>query len=445
MGFLNMNLDYNIFLEVAVIPLDIIICVFLQIRYSKRSKINRAFKRFAVVVTIANIFDVVTAVVTSAKAAAPNGVHFIFNTLDSMFAAAAATAFVYYVFSYLQAEPKNWGRLCKTLVAVDYVLLLTNPITHLVFDYDGAGNYIHKEFFILVAYGFPILIFLLGCVYMMIHWKDYKPSQIYTMILSMIGAGIIFFLQMVFFDDMLITFFVASLGILVIYLSLETPDYEKLIETMQELHAAKEREAAAAAKERLSQEIMLALSQAVDAKDHYTNGHSLRVAEYSREIAKRAGKSQKECEDIFCMGLLHDVGKIGVHEDILNKQGKLTEEEFKAIKTHPVVGYEILQTITEIPGLSTGARCHHERWDGKGYPDGLMGIEIPEEARIICIADCYDAMTSKRSYSNPKSQSEVRAEIERCKGSQFDPDLADVMIAIIDDDEGFTMREGNTF
>ena len=440
-----MNLDYNIFLEVAVIPLDIIICVFLQIRYSKRSKVNQAFKQFAVVVTIANIFDVVTAVVTSAKAAVPNGVHYLFNTVDSMFAAAAAMTFAYYVYSYLRGGIKNWSLLYHTLVVVDYLLLLTNPFTHLVFEYDEAGNYIHKELFILVAYGFPILIFLLGSVYMMIHWKDYKLSQVYTMIASMVGAGIIFFLQMVFFDDMLITFFVASLGVLIIYLSLETPDYEKLIETMQELHDAKEREAASKAKERLSQEIMLALSQAVDAKDHYTNGHSLRVAEYSRAIAKRAGKSEAECEDIFCMGLLHDVGKIGVHEDILNKEGKLSDEEFAAIKTHPVVGYEILQTITEIPGLSTGARCHHERWDGKGYPDGLMGIEIPEEARIICIADCYDAMTSKRSYSVPKSQADVRAEIERCKGTQFDPDLADVMIAIIDDDKDYTLREGNIF
>ena len=440
-----MNLDYNIFLEVAVIPLDIIICVFLQIRYSKRSKVNQAFKQFAVVVTIANIFDVVTAVVTSAKAAVPNGVHYLFNTVDSMFAAAAAMTFAYYVYSYLRGGIKNWSLLYHTLVVVDYLLLLTNPFTHLVFEYDEAGNYIHKELFILVAYGFPILIFLLGSVYMMIHWKDYKLSQVYTMIASMVGAGIIFFLQMVFFDDMLITFFVASLGVLIIYLSLETPDYEKLIETMQELHDAKEREAASKAKERLSQEIMLALSQAVDAKDHYTNGHSLRVAEYSRAIAKRAGKSEAECEDIFCMGLLHDVGKIGVHEDILNKEGKLSDEEFAAIKTHPVVGYEILQTITEIPGLSTGARCHHERWDGKGYPDGLIGIEIPEEARIICIADCYDAMTSKRSYSVPKSQADVRAEIERCKGTQFDPDLADVMIAIIDDDKDYTLREGNIF
>ena len=141
------------------------------------------------------------------------------------------------------------------------------------------------------------------------------------------------------------------------------------------------------------------------------------------------------------MGLLHDIGKIGVQEDILNKKGKLTPEEFDLIKSHTVTGFEILKTITEIPGLSTGARWQHERFDGKGYPDGLKGLEIPEEARIICLADSYDAMTSRRSYSTPKNQKEVREEIIRCRGTQFDPDIADVLVSMIDEDEGFYMRE----
>ena len=438
-----MNLDYNIFLEVAVIPLDIMICIFLQMRYTKRTKINVAFKRFALTTTVATAVDVATAVVTSAKGLVPNPVHYIFNTLDCMLAATTGMVFFMYIHSYVNRESERNSSLVLFQVPIwaDFLLLLTNPFTHLVFEYDRAGNYIHKDLFIAVAYGIPIFIFIMGCVYMLTHWKDYKKSQIYTMVGAMIFAGIVFMLQMLFFDNMLITFFVASLGIFIVYLSLESPEYEKLMETMEQLHESQAREAAAHAKERLSQEIMMALSQAVDAKDHYTNGHSMRVAEYSREIAKRIGKSENECEDIFYMGLLHDVGKIGVHEDILNKRGKLTEEEFNAIKSHTTVGYDILRTITEIPGLSTGARWHHERYDGKGYPDGLMGIEIPEEARIICIADCYDAMTSKRSYSSPRPQNEVRDEIERCKGSHFDPDLADAMIAIIDDDREYILRE----
>ena len=106
-----------------------------------------------------------------------------------------------------------------------------------------------------------------------------------------------------------------------------------------------------------------------------------------------------------------------------------------------MIGWDILKTITEIPGLSTGARWHHERFDGKGYPDGLSGEDIPLEARIICVADCYDAMTSKRSYSEPKTQAEVRAELVRCSGTQFDPGIIEIMTGIIDEDVDYNLRE----
>ena len=191
----------------------------------------------------------------------------------------------------------------------------------------------------------------------------------------------------------------------------------------------------------LSNEIMLALAKAVDAKDHYTNGHSQRVASYSAEIARRMGKSAREQNDIYAMGLLHDVGKIGVSEAIINKTSRLDDEEYAQIKRHTVMGYEILKIITEIPGLAIGARWHHERYDGRGYPDGLSGGDIPEEARIICVADCYDAMTSNRSYSKVREQAAVREEIIRCRGTQFDPLIADIMVAMIDDDPEYSMSE----
>ncbi len=193
--------------------------------------------------------------------------------------------------------------------------------------------------------------------------------------------------------------------------------------------------------EQLSKEMMLTLSKTVDAKDHFTNGHSERVAAYSAEIARRMGKSMQEQEQIYETALLHDVGKIGVSEEILNKPGELTEEDFAAIRRHTVIGSEILGPISVMPGLAVGARSHHEWYDGSGYPDGLKGSEIPEIARIICVADCYDAMTSTRTYSPVKTQSEVRAEIERCSGTQFDPQIARIMLAMIDEDAGFRMNE----
>ncbi|MBQ6133502.1 MAG: response regulator [Lachnospiraceae bacterium] len=194
---------------------------------------------------------------------------------------------------------------------------------------------------------------------------------------------------------------------------------------------------------RLTREMMMALSKAVDMKDHYTNGHSRRVAAYSAEIARRMGKSREEQEELYEIGLMHDIGKIGIHEDIITKDSKLTDDEFAEIKEHTIKGYEILRNISDMPSLAEGARSHHERFGGNGYPDGLKGEEIPEKARIVCVADCYDAMTSTRTYSKPKTQEQVRAEIERCIGTIFDPVPAKAMLLMIDEDKDFLMNENS--
>ena len=192
---------------------------------------------------------------------------------------------------------------------------------------------------------------------------------------------------------------------------------------------------------RLTREMMFTLSRTVDTKDHYTDGHSRRVAAICAEIGRRMGKSDREQVELYEIGLLHDIGKIGIHEDIIHKSTRLTDDEFAAVKAHTIKGYEILREITDMPELSQGARWHHERFNGTGYPDGLKEYEIPERARIACIADCYDAMTSTRTYSVPKKQSDVRAEIERCRGTWFDPQIADVMLTMIDEDKDYRMNE----
>ncbi|MBO6230955.1 MAG: response regulator [Ruminiclostridium sp.] len=187
--------------------------------------------------------------------------------------------------------------------------------------------------------------------------------------------------------------------------------------------------------------VVKSLADAIDAKDTYTNGHSGRVAEYSKEIARRYGYSEQEQNDIYMMGLLHDVGKIGIPDAVINKPSRLTEDEFEIIKNHPVMGARILKNIREMPKLVTGARWHHERYGGGGYPDGLAGEDIPEEARIIAVADAYDAMTSRRSYRDVLSQEHVRSEIEKGRGTQFDPKFADIMLEMIDEDTEYSMRE----
>ena len=193
--------------------------------------------------------------------------------------------------------------------------------------------------------------------------------------------------------------------------------------------------------ERLFLQVVSSLASAIDAKDTYTNGHSSRVALYSREIARRFGYGEKEQENIYMMGLLHDVGKIGVPDAVINKPAKLTDEEYDIIKNHPALGARILGSIRAMPSLANGARWHHERYDGRGYPDGLKGEDIPEEARIIAVADAYDAMTSHRSYRKPLDQAVVREEIEKGMGSQFDPQFAKIMLEMIDEDTEYKMRE----
>ncbi|MCD7954891.1 MAG: HD domain-containing protein [Lachnospiraceae bacterium] len=174
-------------------------------------------------------------------------------------------------------------------------------------------------------------------------------------------------------------------------------------------------------------------ANAVDAKDKDTNGHSVRVAAYSKEIARRMNFSEEDQEWISYMALLHDIGKIGIPDDILKKTGKLSPEEWEIVKSHPRIGGEILSEFTVIPDIADGAKYHHEHFDGNGYCEGLKGEEIPLKARIIAIADSFDAMCSSRRYQSGRPLEYARAELLRCSGTQFDPDIVGYMIAMIDD------------
>ena len=193
--------------------------------------------------------------------------------------------------------------------------------------------------------------------------------------------------------------------------------------------------------EEINMNMIHALVRTIDAKDRYTNGHSIRVAEYAMRIARELGKSPEEQQLIYYAGLLHDVGKIRVPEDIINKPGKLTNEEYELIKIHPVTGYHIIKDIYDDKTIALGVKYHHERYDGKGYPSGLTEKNIPEIARILGVADTYDAMASNRSYRRALSQEKVREEIQKGKGTQFDPQIADIMLRLIDADKEYDLKE----
>ena len=177
---------------------------------------------------------------------------------------------------------------------------------------------------------------------------------------------------------------------------------------------------------------MVTIANAIDARDEYTKGHSSRVADYSALLAKNLGATNKEIEDVHAIALLHDIGKIGIPDSILNKPGKLTDEEYQIMKNHTVIGGNILKDMSILKGIDLGAKHHHERYDGCGYPDRLKGEQIPYVARIISVADAYDAMTSDRIYRKHLDSIIVREEIEKGIGSQFDPAVAQAMIELID-------------
>ncbi len=174
----------------------------------------------------------------------------------------------------------------------------------------------------------------------------------------------------------------------------------------------------------------------IDSKDPYTSGHSTRVAIYASEIARRMGMSEDEVRTMYYIALMHDCGKIGIPDYILTKPGKLTDGERKIIQSHTVVGGSVLEHFTAIPEIRLGALYHHERYDGNGYPEGLRGDAIPLCARIICVADSYDAMSSRRCYRASLPKEAILKELRDNAGEQFDPKIVQYMIDMIQD--GFT-------
>ena len=183
----------------------------------------------------------------------------------------------------------------------------------------------------------------------------------------------------------------------------------------------------------LSEEMVETLARTIDAKDRYTNGHSFRVSEYAVALARKLGWSEEEMRELEREGLLHDIGKIGVPDAVLNKPGRLTDEEYRVIKSHTTVGKTILEGLAGMKAAAEVATYHHERYDGKGYPEGLKDKSIPKHARVISIADAYDAMHSDRIYRKALPDNVILEELKRGCGQQFDPDYLPVFLEMLEE------------
>ena len=277
----------------------------------------------------------------------------------------------------------------------------------------------------IILVGTFLMVFINICVYT----KKSKSHTDHILLFGMLVAmlGIIAECISVYLVTSLSGLFVgASMIVLLLVNLIRTVQNIQLLETKRQLEKQQENE-------KLSLQMMQTLSTTIEAKDEYTRGHSFRVAEYAALIAAELGWSPEEIQQLKHAAYLHDIGKIGIPDQILNKPSKLTEDEYNLIKQHPVIGAEILKDITFIPHIIEVARNHHERYDGNGYPDGLGGTDIPIHARIVSMADSYDAMSSRRIYRNALPQEMIRDEIVKNRGKQFDPQITDIFLQLMDE------------
>ena len=308
-------------------------------------------------------------------------------------------------------------------------LIIVNQFIGVYYTID-SGNLYHRAPGFVIAYIFPLLIVILQEA-AIFKYRDRLDSKVTVSMAAGITIPALISIVQIFTYGLSLTS-ISMVVVVIIFYTFALRDLIGAVETARrnELESHREAEKREAA---MFEQTAESLASAIDAKDRYTHGHSTRVASISRQIAERAGLPEKECRQIYFSALLHDVGKIGVPDVIINKEGRLTDEEFEYIRQHPILGYQILSSIRQSPELSVGAHYHHERYDGKGYPDGLKGEEIPETARIIAVADAYDAMTSSRSYRKELSDENTKEELRKGMGAQFDPKYAQIMLDIMEE------------
>lgn len=316
-------------------------------------------------------------------------------------------------------------KITEYILAVGGVFIVISQFTGLYYTYDAANVYRRSTFY-GVSYLFTTVTITILAINIIRYKKAIRKKLFVPFLLFTIMPIVMSFAHfLVRGKGSLIGATIVAMAVLLYCFSILDGN-----EVLRTAHQKKMDDLNQMIKETSS-----ALAEAIDAKDAYTSGHSKRVAEYSAKIAKAYGKDEAYCQEIYQIGLLHDVGKIGVPNAIINKTSKLTDEEYEIIKTHTTKGKEILSKISLSPNLPIGANYHHERYDGKGYPEGLKGEEIPEIARIIAVADTYDAMNSKRSYRDGLPKEKIKDELIRGMGTQFDTRFAAIMVNLIEQGE----------
>ncbi len=372
---------------------------------------------------------------------------FIFKraTLSQYFAYITVELICLLACMYFDAvQHRFYHKIYLVLEAVSFILVVVNIALHL----SGICEFYNT---IVVSHIWTAVCSIVstGCII-----KDFISKRIKSYHIT--GIGMITFMLVSMGE--LVNFYVNRFHIFGSYLciALMVLMTATIIQTIyDEVNLFHEREKI---REEVTINTIETIAGAIEARDEYTGGHSERVGLYASRLAREMAADYDLSEDdilqIQYIGLVHDIGKVGVADSVLNKSGKLTDEEFSLMKKHTEIGYEMMSAVgSSMPGLLEGIRYHHERFDGKGYPDGLADTDIPLVARVLALADSYDAMTSNRVYRKRLSDEEVREEILRCAGTQFDPTLSKIFVNLLDRgeiracsfDESNPNRDGQQF
>ena len=438
-------MNYNISFTIASIAISLILILIVSLNYSSSNLVNKRFKWFLISTIVMDVLNIGTVYSNYYADKIPGWVNYILNGLYFFSGAVVALLFFYYCVSVAFVKEKAKTRkiyyiVNMSLLGAYAIGLFVNGFTGIFFDFNG-GQYNHGPLYYFVNL-LAIAYVIESIVIFVLKRKMFNRRQMVSMIIFYAVFFASFGLQLAVFPDVLLSDFGTAIGSLVVFFSLETPDYVKLMATLNELNElkasleiqvinrTKELDEEKQSYEELTLETLSSLAELIDAKDHYTNGHSFRVAAYAKALAEHLGFSFSESEQIYFAGLIHDVGKIGINESIITKKGRLNDEEYKIIQSHSSLGGNILKGIKEFKIFEEVARSHHERYDGAGYPDKLKGSEIPYAARIVAVCDTFDAMTSDRSYRRALTDEVALAELIRVKDSQLDGHIVDAFLSL---------------
>ena len=440
------KLAYNTHLEAAAFFFLLMLYAYLRKKYYTQNFVNRTFRRLVACQLVAILLDIAAAVGVSFSEYIPMWVNLALNTLYF-----ASTGFLFYtlhLFLISFGLKKKLGTsllVFSKTVLVMFLLALSANIPFGIFFTFKDGNYERGPLnFLFIA--IP-LIFFAECCWTFMLIRKRVTKLIYFVLLTLLVMSVVGpVLQFTLFPNILLSNFFSLFSLILCLFALVSPDYSELTKKRAELFelqqhledkAARESEKIHRRdkqKEVLFGQIIDALAETIDAGDPNRTKHSENVAELSRQIAYRMLMLKSDVQKVYYTAILHDIGIIGVPEEISGKQGKLTDEEFEQIKKHSEIGERILSRISEIPEMASAVRSHHERFDGSGYPDGLAGKDIPLAARIIAVADSYDAMVHERSYKEKMTMKEAAEELKRQAGKQFDPDVVAAALEILSDE-----------